>query len=437
MAGRILVLDDEENYAEMLQDLLCDHRYKVDMATRPERAIDQLEEIPYDLVISDYKMPVMDGADFLRKARELYPNLPFILVSGLMNTPELVKVANMSVTLVMEKPLDTAVFLAAVAKFAEAMTVEEKEVFDRELARGVDETSQKKLNSPQEPRFFSASSTISKRFMQDVWSASQSGSYIFIQEPVGGDAVLAVKDLSVWRGNVDKPIQKIDFEGFTTGGAGKVKELLSDEEMSDVISIRLSSLNQVADAQHHLEKLLKTMDAAESTLFVYLLESTVAEFEFKQVAGSVGCVVPELRKRPTDVAQYARRFARLMADRSAKPSAAEFVPAAAYAVLAFEWPGNYKQIQHVISAAVKNSEDTPMTLEVFGDVFGDVAIPPSPGARLGGFIQNAQINQLKDELLFSGESVAALARRLELGASVHTEEDLRQLPLIHPQLSNL
>ena len=71
-------------------------------------------------------MPVMDGADFLKKARELYPNLPFILVSGLMNTPELVKVANMSVTLVMEKPLDTAAFLRHVARFSEPMTARSK-----------------------------------------------------------------------------------------------------------------------------------------------------------------------------------------------------------------------------------------------------------------------------------------------------------------------
>ena len=136
MAGRILVLDDEENYAEMLQELLRDNDYRVDTATRPERAIDRLEEIPYDLVISDYKMPVMDGADFLKKSRELYPNLPFILVSGLMNTPELVKVANMSVTLVMEKPLDTEAILSHVARFSEPMTEEEKIALQKEIESG-------------------------------------------------------------------------------------------------------------------------------------------------------------------------------------------------------------------------------------------------------------------------------------------------------------
>ena len=228
MAGRILVLDDEENYAEMLQDLLRQHNYQVDMATRPERAIDQLEEIPYDLVISDYKMPVMDGAEFLRKARELYPNLPFILVSGLMNTPELVKVANMSVTLVMEKPLDTTAFLVHVAKFAEQMSSEEKEEFDRELNSDDAAAAHQGQSYPEEPRFFSAGCAISIRFMQAAWNISQSGTSLFILEPAGGDASLAVKDISSWRGNKDKPIQELNFEDFTAVDANQLKELLAD-----------------------------------------------------------------------------------------------------------------------------------------------------------------------------------------------------------------
>jgi CheY-like chemotaxis protein len=435
MAGRILVLDDEENYAEMLQDLLREHNYQVDMATRPERAIDQLEEIPYDLVISDYKMPVMDGSDFLRKARELYPNLPFILVSGLMNTPELVKVANLSVTLVMEKPLDTASFLAHVAKFTEAMSPDERVTFDREAASGTSGAQQAR-SYPDEPRFFSACCAISKRFMQDAWSASLTGTSLFILEPQGGDASLAVKDLSIWRGNVDKPIQTVDFEDFTDGGAGKVKELLSHEEMSDVISIRLSSSDQIAEAQSHLERVLGAVDSAKSTLFVYLLEGTMSDAEFSEQTKSAGCILSALRKRPSDVAQYVRRFARLCADRSAKPKVAELTPEAAYAVVAFEWPGNYQQIQDVISAAVQKSEDTPMTLEVLSDSLGEVTVPAT-GSRLEAFVKKAQAYQFEDAMLISGDSAGTLARRLELCSNIQSEDDLRRLPLIDPKLATL
>lgn len=436
MAGRILVLDDEENYAEMLQDLLREHNYRVDMATRPERAIDQLEEIPYDLVISDYKMPVMDGSDFLRKSRELYPNLPFILVSGLMNTPELVKVANMSVTLVMEKPLDTAAFLTHVAKFADAMTDEEKEAFDSEAARAGTDKSKEARSYPEEPRFFSAGCAISKRFMQDAWNVSQSGTHLFILEPAGADGVLAAKDISIWRGNLDKPIQDVSFDDFTTGGAGKVKELLSNEEMSDVITVRLSSTDQIAEAQSHLAKVLKAVESAQAMFFIYRVEGTMPAAEFAQMTESAGCILPALCKRPTDVAQYARRFARLLADRSAKPRAAEFTPEAAYAVMSYEWPGNYQQVQDVISDAVKRSEDTPMTLEVLDDALGEVTLP-APELRLTEFVKSAQVHQFEDALLASGDSVAMLARRLELDSNLQSKDDLKQMPLINPKLATL
>ncbi len=435
MAGRILVLDDEENYAEMLQDLLRQHSYRVDMATRPERAIDQLEEIPYDLVISDYKMPVMDGAEFLRKARELYPNLPFILVSGLMNTPELVKVANMSVTLVMEKPLDTAAFLAHVAKFAEQMTDEEKEAFDRELTCD-DAPAADNQGYPEEPRFFSAGCATSTRFMQDAWNISQNGTSLFMLEPVGGDATLAVKDISAWRGNQDKPIQEFAFEEFTTADASKLNELLADEEHSDVRSIHLTSLNQVSEARAHLAKVLPSVDSAKNALFAYVLSGPVSAMQFLQQADSSGCILPPLCQRPIDIAHYAHRFARLLADRTGKPRVAEFTQEAVYAVLAFEWPGNYQQLQAVISAAVEASEDAPIGLEALANELDEGAVP-APEIRLAKFVKKAQTEQLKGELLASGDSVLVLARRLGLGSTVETEDDLNQLPLINPKLSNL
>ena len=435
MAGRILVLDDEENYAEMLKDLLCGHNYQVDMATRPERAIDQLQEMPYDLVISDYKMPVMDGADFLKKARELYPNLPFILVSGLMNTPELVKVANMSVTLVLEKPLDTTAFLSHVARFAEAMTDDEQAAFSEE-SNGLDTPAPEKPRGyPEEPRFFSASSPESKRFMRDLWDVSEAGSHVFILEPTGGDAALAVKDLSAWRGNLDKPMQSIDFADFMTGGAGQVEELLSHHELSDVISIRLASSSQISEAKRHLEEVVQLVTDAKDSMFVYLLEGDMRKAEFLEKTGAAGCILPKLWQRPADIAQYARRFARLVADRLATPTAAEFTHEAAYAVLAFEWPGNYQQVQEVISKAVKLSNDSPLTLDALKDALAGVVVP-APSLRMESFLQHMQANQLC-ALLGASESVETLARRLELDGNPQTEGDLRKLPLVNPKLANL
>ena len=81
MAGKILVLDDEQNYAEMLRDLLVQEGFCTDMVTRPVDALKKLDTEEYDLVVADYKMPVMDGADFMERARARLPSLPIIMVS--------------------------------------------------------------------------------------------------------------------------------------------------------------------------------------------------------------------------------------------------------------------------------------------------------------------------------------------------------------------
>lgn len=437
MAGRILVLDDEENYAEMLQDLLRQHNYQVDMATRPERAIDLLEEIPYDLVISDYKMPVMNGADFLKKARELYPNLPFILVSGLMNTPELVKVANMSVTLVMEKPLDTSAFLTHVARFSDPMTEEEKVIYARE-SEGAGVVADA-YSYPDEPRFFNAGCAASQRAMQHAWNICQNGSHFFILEPRGGDGVLAVKDLSVWRKNLDRPVTRIDFVDFVSGGIRAIRGVLSDSNKSNVFAVRLESVEQISEAKTHLVQVLDQVGVSSGALFVYILEADVDKREFLELVDGVGCVLPQLLRRPTDVAQYARRFARMAAERSGKAKCASFSADAVYALLAFDWPENYKQLETVVLKAVAESSDAPLSLPVVASALGlpDNAETPAPERRLSSLMLLAQQCYVDHALFESGIPAETLARQLELDASVQNEADLHSMPLVAPKFAQL
>ena len=87
MAYKILVVDDEAHYADMLRDLLLQHNFITDMAVvgAPKRSRRCRSE-DYALIIADYKMPGMDGSEFLQRVRVRNATIPFFMVSGLMNT---------------------------------------------------------------------------------------------------------------------------------------------------------------------------------------------------------------------------------------------------------------------------------------------------------------------------------------------------------------
>jgi len=434
MAGKILVLDDEDNYAEMLCGLLHAHHYRVDVTTRPDWAIQQLKQIHYQLIVSDYKMPVMNGAEFLKEVHQIYPNLPVIFISGLMNMPELLKVANMGVTLVLEKPLDTSVFLSHVAKFVEPIAPEEQQSSAPDSSGPPPLTAAVAQDYPDEPRLFSARSVHSTQFMREAWNKCEHDNHLLILEPPGGDAALAVQDISRWRGHQDRPVQEFKFEEWVSGGVDSIKASLANVEMSQVCLIDLASIDQLIQVHEHLAAALQAIDSVQAARFIYRLTGTLSDARVVELIDCSACTLPALSQRPADVAHYVRRLARLFANQHDKPNAATITPDAAYAILAFDWPENYRQIEEVVSTVIARNENAPLTLEAFDGLLGHIEVP-MPQQRMEAFMQRAQIKQLQDLLLSSGDSLATLASRLKLNADLQTVDDLKQLPLIEPHLA--
>lgn len=79
---RILLVDDEERMCESLKTLLEMEGFEVQAFTDSVEAMKVLAEADFDLVISDIKMPGVDGLEILRQAHERDPNLEVILMTG-------------------------------------------------------------------------------------------------------------------------------------------------------------------------------------------------------------------------------------------------------------------------------------------------------------------------------------------------------------------
>jgi|UniRef100_A0A7V3VUD8 DNA-binding NtrC family response regulator len=82
MKPKILLLDDEESLLKWLSYALEENGFEVFATTEPRSALNQLKEVKFDCVISDIRMPGMDGFQFLRNVRKIYPTLPVIFITA-------------------------------------------------------------------------------------------------------------------------------------------------------------------------------------------------------------------------------------------------------------------------------------------------------------------------------------------------------------------
>lgn len=79
---RILVLDDEPGMCLLLQSVLGDAGYKVTAHQKPDEALRAFERDPFDLVISDVRMPKLTGVDVLQAVKSRSPDTPVILITA-------------------------------------------------------------------------------------------------------------------------------------------------------------------------------------------------------------------------------------------------------------------------------------------------------------------------------------------------------------------
>jgi CheY-like chemotaxis protein len=78
----LLLVDDEQNIVSSLKRLLRRDEYQIHTANSGQEGLDVLARHAVDVIVSDQRMPGMLGADFLRKAKELYPDTLRIMLSG-------------------------------------------------------------------------------------------------------------------------------------------------------------------------------------------------------------------------------------------------------------------------------------------------------------------------------------------------------------------
>lgn len=115
MSGeKILVIDDEDIVRISCKRCLIPEGYVVDVAANGVEGMNLVEEHRYDLILTDLKMPDMDGMEFLAKIKEAQPQTKVIMITGYSTVEHAVKAIKLGAYNYLEKPFTPDTLLCSV-----------------------------------------------------------------------------------------------------------------------------------------------------------------------------------------------------------------------------------------------------------------------------------------------------------------------------------
>jgi len=113
---RVLIVDDEQSVRDLVAKTLTMADYDVDTAPDGPSALDRMRTTEYDLLITDLKMPGMDGLSVIREVRQRSTELPIIIITGYSTEASAIEAINLGVSGYLTKPFRLPRVLAVAAR---------------------------------------------------------------------------------------------------------------------------------------------------------------------------------------------------------------------------------------------------------------------------------------------------------------------------------
>ena len=106
MTERVLLVDDEEEFLEIMSERMQARDIEVTTSTSAREALDMIASASYDAVIMDFMMPEMNGIEALKVIKEKNPEMQIILLTGHATVEKTVEAMKAGAMDLIEKPAD-------------------------------------------------------------------------------------------------------------------------------------------------------------------------------------------------------------------------------------------------------------------------------------------------------------------------------------------
>jgi DNA-binding NtrC family response regulator len=261
--GRILIIDDEEIIRESCRRVLGPEGYDVKTARSGTEGLKVLHGDSIDLVLTDLKMPDMDGVEVLVRIKENWPDITVIIMTGYGTVKTAVKAMKMGVFDYIEKPFSPSDLTALVSKAFERRNLPSAEAVRREAVPSHYELS----------NIVGVSQEMQKVF-QLIAKVANTGSTVLITGESGTGKELVARAIHFNSTRKDQPFVIVDCtaipetlieselfghaKGAFTGASEKKKGLLEAANKGTIFFDEIGNLNLSVQA-----KLLRVLQGKE------------------------------------------------------------------------------------------------------------------------------------------------------------------------------
>lgn len=378
----ILIVDDEQKMLDILKINLSGD-YNVFVASNGLEAKEIIEHHPLDLVVSDLKMPKMDGKDLLGFVKEEYPALPFIIMTAFGTIEDAVESIKNGAFDYIVKPIkiDELRHVISKAVHFNALLAENKK-----LKAAVDRLSEYHKFLTADPEM--------KKILQYAGQAAKSDANILITGESGtGKQLMAeyihknsmVSDgpfVEINAGAIPHDLLESELFGHEKGAfTGAVQMKKGKFELAHNGTLFLDEIGELQlDLQvkllHIVEqnKLVRVGGTKEIPIKVRLVTATnrdlLKEVEEKNFRSDlyyrlsvVSIHIPPLRERKTDIPLLARFFLKKHLSQNGENNIS-IEPEAMDLLMNYSWPGNIRELENVVQQALIFARQGKITVDL-------------------------------------------------------------------------
>lgn len=375
MAERMLIVEDEETLAESLKRVLSRDGYEVDAVGSAEGALRNIEEVAYDLVITDITLPGIDGIELLRRIREKFPEQIVIITTAYASIETAVAALRGGAYDYVIKPIiHEEIKRIARNALRERSLVAENVILRKQVEERYD--FEKIIGESKE-----ISSVIA-----EVKKIANSKSNVLLLGETGTGKELVARAIHFNSARQDKPFVPINcsaipenlleselfgyVKGAFTGAIGSKRGLFEEANGGTVFLDEIGDLSQQLQA-----KLLRVMDdheirplggiqsrkvdirfiAATNIDIVKAVHDGLFREDLYYRINVVSIKLPPLRERKEDIMTLAAYFLEKYSQEIGKP--VKFIDQDARKLLMeYSWPGNVRELQNIVERGVLITE---------------------------------------------------------------------------------